>query len=75
MSDDVRYEESDSLAILTLNRPDKLNTLTEAMVQGVADGIDRATAREFANCGPVAYQNSDPTVSGIFELWLEIEAP
>ena len=40
----VRYEERDALAILTLDRPDKLNTLTEAMVQGVADGIDRATA-------------------------------
>lgn len=40
----VRYEEADTLAILTLNRPDKLNTLTEAVVQGVADGIDRATA-------------------------------
>ena len=40
----VRYEERDSIAILTLDRPEKLNTLTEAMVQGVADGIDAATA-------------------------------
>jgi enoyl-CoA hydratase len=40
----VRYEERDDIAILTLNRPEKLNTLTEAVVQGVADGIDRATA-------------------------------
>jgi enoyl-CoA hydratase len=47
MSDDaqsVRYEERDSLAIITLSRPEKLNTLTEAVVQGVADGIDAATA-------------------------------
>ena len=43
-TDAVRYEERDSLAILTLNRPDRLNTLTEAMVAGVADGIDAATA-------------------------------
>jgi len=42
--DVVRYEERDSIAIITLNRPDKLNTLTEAMVQGVADGIDAASA-------------------------------
>lgn len=42
--DVVRYEERDDMAIITLNRPDKLNTLTEAMVQGVADGIDAATA-------------------------------
>jgi enoyl-CoA hydratase len=40
----VRYEERDDIAILTLDRPEKLNTLTEAMVQGVADGIDAATA-------------------------------
>jgi enoyl-CoA hydratase len=40
----VRYEERDSLAIITLSRPEKLNTLTEEVVQGVADGIDAATA-------------------------------
>ena len=47
MTDDakaVRYEERDSIAIITLNRPDKLNTLTDSVVQGVADGIDAATA-------------------------------
>ena len=40
----VLYEEQGSVAIVTLNRPDKMNTLTEAVVQGVADAIDRATA-------------------------------
>jgi enoyl-CoA hydratase len=40
----VRYEERDAIAILTIDRPDKLNTLTEAVVQGIADGIDAATA-------------------------------
>jgi enoyl-CoA hydratase len=40
----VRYEERDSIAIITLNRPEKLNTLTESVVQGVSDGIDEATA-------------------------------
>jgi len=40
----VRYEERDSIGIITLDRPEKLNTLTEAVVQGVADGIDAATA-------------------------------
>jgi enoyl-CoA hydratase len=42
-NDVVRYEEDDDIAIITLNRPEKLNTLTEEVVQGVADGIDRAT--------------------------------
>jgi enoyl-CoA hydratase len=40
----VRYEERDSIAIHTLCRPRKLNTLTESVVQGIADGIDAATA-------------------------------
>ncbi len=40
----VRYEERGPIAIITLDRPDKLNTLTEDVVQGVADGIDAATA-------------------------------
>jgi enoyl-CoA hydratase len=40
----VRYEERDHIAIITLNRPEKLNTLTNDVVQGVADGIDAATA-------------------------------
>ncbi len=40
----VRYEERDSIALITISRPEKLNTLTEAVVQGVADGIDAATA-------------------------------
>ncbi len=47
MTDEVRYEEKGSIAIIALNRPDKLNTLTEGVVAGLADGIDRATrARE-----------------------------
>jgi enoyl-CoA hydratase len=40
----VLYEERGSVAIITLNRPEKMNTLTEAVVEGVADSIDRATA-------------------------------
>ena len=40
----VLYEERDDIAVITLNRPDRLNTLTDQVVQGVADGIDAATA-------------------------------
>jgi len=43
MADVVRYEERDSIAIITINRPEKLNTLTEGVLQGVSDGIDTAT--------------------------------
>ena len=37
------YEERDDIAIITLNRPEKKNTLTDALIQGIADGIDAAT--------------------------------
>jgi len=40
----VLYEERDTLAIITLNRPEKLNTLNEAVIQGIADAIDDAAA-------------------------------
>ena len=40
----VLYEEKGSVAIVTLNRPDKMNTLTEGVVQGVADAIDAQLA-------------------------------
>jgi len=43
MADVVLYEERDRIAIITLNRPEKKNTLTDAVIQGVADGIDAAT--------------------------------
>jgi enoyl-CoA hydratase len=42
--DPVLYEERDSLALITLNRPEKLNTLNEAVIQGIADSVDRASA-------------------------------
>ena len=45
----VLYEERDDIAIITLNRPHKLNTLTDAMIQGIANGIDAAAkSREVA---------------------------
>jgi len=40
----VLYEERGSVAIVTLNRPDKMNALTEEVIEGVANAIDRATA-------------------------------
>jgi len=44
MAEPVLYEERDGIAIVTLNRPEKLNTLNEAVIQGIADAIERATA-------------------------------
>ncbi len=42
-TDPVLYEERDDIAVITLNRPEKKNTLTDAVIQGIADGIDAAT--------------------------------
>ena len=39
----VIYDERDGIAFITINRPDKKNTLTESVVHGIADGIDQAT--------------------------------
>lgn len=40
----VLYEERDSLALVTINRPEKMNTLTDAVIQGIADAVDAAAA-------------------------------
>ena len=40
----VLYEERDTLGIITLNRPEKLNTLNEAVIQGIADAVEEASA-------------------------------
>lgn len=46
MAEPVLYEERDDIAVITLNRPERLNTLTDQLVQGVADGIDAATVSQ-----------------------------
>jgi enoyl-CoA hydratase len=43
MADEVLYNEDDGVAIIAINRPRKKNTLTDAVVQGIADGIDTAS--------------------------------
>ena len=39
---DVLYEERDGIAIIAINRPHKKNTLTESVVEGIADSVDKA---------------------------------
>src|SRR5438309_9087091 len=44
--DVVLYEERDGIAVVTLNRPEKLNTLNEAVIEGLAVAVDRAAESE-----------------------------
>lgn len=62
----VLYEERDSIAIVTLNRPDKMNTLTEDVVQGVADAIDRATASRRVRA--IVLRGAGPALTGGYDL-------
>lgn len=60
------YEERDGIAIITLNRPEKKNTLTDAVVQGVADGIDAAT--KSPNVAAVVLRGSGDTLTAGYDL-------
>lgn len=42
-TDEVLYTVDDGIAVIAINRPDKKNTLTNTVVQGIADGIDAAS--------------------------------
>lgn len=42
LTESVLYEERDGVAIITINRPERLNTLTVDVIQGVADGVEQA---------------------------------
>jgi enoyl-CoA hydratase len=42
----VLYQEDGSIAFVTLNRPDRLNTLNQALLAALEEAIDRANAAE-----------------------------
>lgn len=42
-NEETLYEERDGIAIIAINRPEKKNTLTNNVIQGIADGIDQAS--------------------------------
>lgn len=65
-TDPVLYEERDDIAIITLNRPEKKNTLTDAVIQGVADGIDAAT--KSADVAAIVVRGSGGTLTAGYDL-------
>ncbi|MDR1999808.1 MAG: crotonase/enoyl-CoA hydratase family protein [Frankiaceae bacterium] len=62
----VLYEERDGLAFITLNRPEKMNTLTEEVIAGIADGIDAATASAAASA--VIIRGAGPCFTAGYDL-------
>jgi enoyl-CoA hydratase len=62
----VRYEERGSVAIVALNRPDKMNTLTEGVIQGVAEAIDQATASRAVRA--IVLRGAGRVLSGGYDL-------
>ncbi len=63
---EVIYEERDRLAIITLNRPEKRNALTEAMIAAIADAVDAATAS--ADVGAIVLRGAGGTLTAGFDL-------
>jgi len=64
--EEVRYEERDGIAIISINRPHKKNTLTDAVVEGVADGID--TARRSAAVAAIVLRGEGDTFTAGYDL-------
>lgn len=43
-------EEIDSILVITLNRPNKLNALTGTMIQGIHDAVDEYARQDDLRC-------------------------
>ena len=63
---DVLYEERDGIAIISINRPHKKNTLTESVVEGIASGIDRA--RRSAAVAAIVLRGVGDTLTAGYDL-------
>ncbi|HMI92666.1 MAG TPA: enoyl-CoA hydratase/isomerase family protein, partial [Polyangiales bacterium] len=40
----VQYEQRDAIATITLNRPERLNTMSEELMEGAVAAIERAAS-------------------------------
>ena len=69
----VRYEVRDGVAIVTLNRPEKLNTLNEGMISGLASAIDRAA--ESPDVSAVVLRGAGRTLTAGYDIDFDARAP
>ncbi len=71
--DSVLYEERDGIAVITLNRPEKRNTLNDDVIQGVADGIDAAT--KSPDVAAIVLRGANGTLTAGYDLSPGADAP
>ena len=62
----VLYAEEDSIAVITLNRPDRRNALTNDMVQRIADAVAEATAS--ADVGAIVLRGAGGSLTAGYDL-------
>lgn len=70
-SDVVLYSETDAIAIIEINRPEKKNTLTDAVIRGIADGIDAATASR--DVAAIVLRGHGDTLTAGYDLTAHLE--
>ena len=61
MVNSVLYEEQDKIAIISINRPERLNTLTAEVIGAVGEYVDQAASAE--EVAAIILRAAGPTVS------------
>ena len=66
MVNSVLYEEQDKIAIITINRPERLNTLTAEVIGAVGEYVDQAASAE--EVAAIILRGAGPNVSAGYDL-------
>ena len=66
MVNSVLYEEEDKIAIITINRPERLNTLTAEVIGAVGEYVDQAASAE--EVAAIILRDAGPNVSAGYDL-------
>ena len=65
MVNSVLYEEQDKIAIITINRPERLNTLTAEVIGAVGEHVDQAASAE--EVAAIVLRGAGPNVSAGYD--------
>ena len=66
MVNSVLYEEQDKIAIISINRPERLNTLTAEVIGAVGEYVDQAASAE--EVAAIILRGAGPNVSAGYDL-------